>query len=951
MDGTPSGDISAPAPVQDAASIVKNLTPLTQQTMQSMGINAMPSAVSMEGNLSWFDRNQRKDETGKVIPIDVERGINLGDFARIVWQRRPEERMAVLRKMFPNQMVRVADTGEPIVEIAGPGGQKKDVLVNPPGFNAADLVEVGGSAPELVGGAIGMGLGQAGGAAVGGPPGAFIGRIAGAASGAAIGGIIKDVGARTAEGLPLDFREIEQSRSKEAELNALFDLGMSGGAKALRVFSPFAGERGPLEFNLQKGVDYFKRVHGENFETTPGEMAGSGPGAQFLRRVEATEAPQPGASTILGGIQSRGEAAISRVFNAAIGKRVPEEQLGNDLLNTMRSGITQPVEDAVTQARNDLVKRGETELVNTIDALAPGRATRNQAGEAIRSEFQSAQQLAKSRVDNAYATVRSIPGGSGKVLPADAVANAADRIAKELPNVGGNVLSSSRPDTLMTFLKDMQSQRGQKMSLDELTKLKNAAYDEIKKTEAVPEVRDRWFGMVADAYDKAIDSGIASVADKRLKGALTVARQTYKDALLPLDRHGLSDILRTPFESGYQAPEQLVSRLFSGVRAEHNYRVLQETLGAKSPAFNKIRSSLLNSWLSDAGDEITGRINPAKLEESFKALKSAHPEIYKDVVGGSEQKLFQTMRSIKAAGGELADMDQRELSALMTRGNPTRVELENLAKAQRDRDITLANSALKSVSESGTLGTTSPTDFINSLYNTSLPTANLKKALGALSPAQIEDLQTATLYRILTKASTFKSEYAPAFIEGTQSGISGKGLVNALGAPGSLERARNELLLGPKWKELVENGISVLSPREIKQGGGTFGRAGSMSATMTINKLLDMPFKYAALFTRKALIAMVYTSRPAKALLLNEVVGPKETAALANMLIASEPFLRKLNDTVGSDAAYSIVKDAKASIDKSLVQDTQPSQGEAQRGELLNFLRERKGKVKMQTVP
>lgn len=958
-----------PAPALDPAAIVKQLAPLTAQALNTMGINALPSAVSMEGNLSWFDRNQRKDEQGRVIPIDTERGINLGDYGRMVWQRRPEERIAVLRKMFPDQIVRLADTGEPIVEIAGPGGAKQDVLVNPPGFNAHDLLEIGSSLPETTGAIVGSTLGAAGGAAIAGPPGGFAGRIIGGAAGAAFGGMTKDVTARAAEQLPVDFGEIVKARSDEAEANALVDLGLSGASKALRVGSPFAGTKGPLEFNLRKAQDYFQNKWGEAFEATPGELSGS----TLLRRIEATEVPQPGASTILGNIRTRGEQSLMRVFNRAVGARSSEEQLGNDLIKSLRTRAVEPAEQAVIGARDALVAKGENELVNTIDTMTGGvgAQTREQAGEAVRSEFKAAHAAAKAEKDAAYAAVKALPGGTSKILSGNPVADAADEILKELPKVlkteivpavdaYGNpvsktvvkkqILASGRPEGLAGFLSDMKAQRGQKMTIDELTVLKNAARDEIAKTEAVPGVKDRWFGIIEDAYDKATKEGVAALPTSNLKDALENARNVYKTKFAPFDREGLHDILRRPNEGGFQSPEQLVSRLFSGVRAEHNYRVLKETLGPTSNAFNRVKRSVLDNWMLDASDPLTKRIDPTALENAFTGLRKSHPEIYKDVVGGSEQQLFQITRSLKAAGKEIGDLDPAELSQLIRTGSVTRDNILKLRDAQRVRDTVYANPVLEQIKQDGALPPDfEPIKFVRSLFNTDIPMSKVQAAIAKLPLSAQEDLRTATLYRVLTKAGEFKSDFAPSYIDNKLNPVSGKGLVSALGAPGSLERQRNELLLGPDNVDLVKNAISALSPRELTQK--YFGAAGGMSATTTIEKLLRVPLQYASSFARKFLTAFLYTTKTGEKLLLNEVAGPKETAALANMLVASEPFLRKMQATVGNDAAYSIVNDLKASIDKSILQDQQPSQANTQRDELLKFIQTRKGKVKMTTTP
>lgn len=972
---TVAGETAAPAQDTSLVGQARALAGSVQETMSALQ-NRPPLAVTMQGNVSWFDRNQRKDEQGRVIPIDMNQGIDLKEYSRMVWQRRPEERIAVLRKMFPGQVVRLADTGEPIVEVLEPGGTRHDVMINPPGFNAQDLLEVGSSAPEMIGGATGSTLGAAGGTALLGPAGGFAGRILGGAAGVAVGGAIKDVTARQAEGLPVNFSEIERTRSDEAEVNALFDFGLSAGAKGLRVFSPFAGEKGPLQFNLIKAKEWFKREHGMDYPITPGEQVGN----KLLLRLEATEAPQPGASTIIGGIQTEGEQKLTKLLNRAVGARVPEEELGRDVISELRQKTVKPVEDIVKSARDDLVKKGETELVGLIDSMTGvGSTTKREAGEAARTAFAAERKVRQARKDAAYAAVKQIPGGTGKTLPADSIVQAAQDIIDELPKyleteekivqgqygpftrrvVKEKVMPSGRPEGLQTFLTDMKKLKGQKMSLEELDNLKNAANNAIAATEAVAGAKDRWFTKVAVAYDKAVTEGAEALGQKAgntdLKDAILHARDVYKKEMLPLDREGLHDILRQANEPGFQSPEQIVNRLFTGSRAEHNYRALQETLGPTSTAFAKIKRSVLEGWINDASDKLTHRISPDKVEELFTALSSSkggHPEIYKDIVGSQEQALFTVTRSLKAAGKEIADLDPDELSHLIRAGSVTRDNVLKLAAAQRLRDTTFVNPILKQLASDGVLDPdVSPIKFVRALSNADVDTKFVQQALSRLQPAQLEQLKTAKLYEILSKAGEYKTEYMPLYLEGepVPMPVSAKGIVKAMGKSGSPERARNEMLLGPNHKELIDNVIMLLGPREVKQG--KFGQAGSMAVTGTLGYLLKKPFLYAEQYAKKLLVAATYTSDLGQSILTNEMASPAKTAALANMLVASEPFLRKVRDVVGDDAAYSVISDLKRSIDKFVIQDANVPQEQTQMEEMRQFLQTRRGSVKMGVKP
>lgn len=952
--------VSSTEPV--AATNAAMLAPLSQQAAASTAaLNAPPVSVSMQGNLDWFDRNQRKDEQGNTIPIDTSSGIDLKDFSRMVWQRRPEDRVRVLQKIFPGSLVREADTGDLIVEVRKPGEPTKDVLVNPLGFNPEDFVQTieQAAAPTIVG-TLGMLAGEAVGTRVAGPIGGGIGKFAGAAIGTGIGGAATDIAARGAEGIPLDLREVATEQAKNVALNSLFDVGLLGGAKALRAVSPFATTRGPLQFKLDEAKDYFKKNFGVEFKTTPAEESGSA----ILARLERTESQLPGASGVLGDIYSGTQKDLSDIFDAATGGRLTDEQLGQRIVPTVKANLVDPAEQAVQSAKKALLDKGETEIADIIDSLGPSASTKRTAGETIRQEFKAGRDSAKGATDAAYGVVRSLPGGMKKILPGNSVADAADSIYAELPKVlktkeiptvdaYGNprsktvvkqeLLKSGIPEGLLSFLGDMQSVRGQNMTIDELTQLKNRARDEIAKTEAVPGVKDRWFGIIASAYDKAITEGLDKVPDPVLKSALTQAKETYKTRLLPFDREGLHDILRTEYEAGFKSPEQLVSRLFSGERADYNYRVLKETLGGKSDAFQQIRKSVIEGWRQGAVDPITGRINPAKLESKLLGLREDHPEIYSDVVGPNTKRLFEATASLRAARKEITDVDPEELAALMRRGSVAGPELERLMLAQKQRDTVLANGYLQSLA-SGKPTSVTPTEFISSLFNSKTDNRYLSEVLGSLTPAQTEDFQRAALYRVLMKAGDSKVDMA-RYLSGEQSPIQANAMAKVLGPIGSDELARNQMLLGPKYTELIQQAMALLAPREEKTG--LFKAAGSMAATGILQKLLSLPLQYMEQWAKKSVAATIYTSEPFKNILINAKFGPKETAAYANMLIASEPFIKAMNSTFGHDAAFSIALDAKHSIDQFVRQNSQPTEKEAQQGELMKFLQTQKGKVKL----
>jgi hypothetical protein len=66
-------------------------------------------------------------------------------------------------------------------------------------------------------------------------------------------------------------------------------------------------------------------------------------------------------------------------------------------------------------------------------------------------------------------------------------------------------------------------------------------------------------------------------------------------------------------------------------------------------------------------------------------------------------------------------------------------------------------------------------------------------------------------------------------------------------------------------------------------------------------------------------LATLYTMPSVQKLTTNRVLGPAERAAIANTLIASEPFTRRVLEVTGDETmAGQIISEAKDSIDQYL---------------------------------
>lgn len=914
--------------VADPAAEMAKFRNLTAMPMTQGAVNQV-AAVSVSPNLSITEREGRRDASGELIPISNE-GIGSRYF-RAAMQRGPEAQLAVIQKMYPDKRARILQDGKITIELMdSETGKPKEVIINPYGMEAADLMDLAVQAPEIAAGTAAAimtgGTGFAKTAAQ-----LVFSALAGAGTGA-----VRDVVSRSAEGIPVQFGEIGSARGQEAALDLFLSTSLLGAAKATRAMSPFAKEikAGTLEHDFEGGRRFFREVFGEDIPATPADITGS----PALRAVEAVEGQQPGARTVVGQMQKRRNDTLRRIMDRGLGKVTPEETIGEEAISTIRKVEVEPLEQAITTARQAAEAKGEQRVLDMIDdAIGTprgGRVTPSEAGTKTLGEFQTKLSEAKSKVDQAYAAVNALPGGSGDVLDGTPAADAAKAILDELPRktAGGQseILKTGVPDGLLKSLNDLESLRGSKVSLQTLTNMKRAAYDEIAKTEAVPGTKDRWFSKVAAAYEDGIQKGVDATGDPRLKAALTNAKETYKKELLPFDRPGVAELAKGEFDTARLSPEQVANRLFEGSKAIENYRILKTTLGADNPAFKVLKRSWADSQIAEVSDPITGAIDAQALANRFAKLNADKPELVQEIFGNKFSSLTKNLGDL-VMFKQLKNLDQEGVEVLMSTPNVNAADFKNVVQMQLNRDKAYANRLIGDVADGLPIASKlKPTEFVKRIANTDTPTADVKKVLDTLAtenPEAREAVATAAFYRILDQASTRTAANAAQSVRGGALDINATRLAEALGRPGTAQRLRNELLLSdagapvtpgaanPSRIDIIENLIKVKAPSEIKDQ--TMAAAGGLGSGMVIRQALNSPLKYASNYAKNLFVSILYTSELGTKLAANRMFGPAEASAIANTLIASEPFARRLMEVTGDDRlAGQIMGELKDSIDQ-----------------------------------
>lgn len=918
------------APVENATQTA-NIDELAKfdaaMSARGEGINLPPTTITATPSLTPAERFGRRDEAGEPIPFDVKRG--LGDRLatwRVAQQSGDEAKLQVLQQLYPNKRARILPTGDLTVELTdSETGKPKEVLVDPDGIGEIELMELASQMPEIAAGTAAA-IASRGTGFMKTAAQIVLSSLASAGAGAA-----KDIALRSVEpGVQTNLGEIASRRSTEAALDMFLQTGGAGAAKSLRALSPFARDikPGTKEFDAARGREFFKRVFGEDVKLTPAEATGS----PALRALEAMESKMPGARTLMTKFRESGDEAIARIQKRATGELVPEEAIGESGIGTVRRELVEPLEKALEQTRTSVAARGNQRIKDILDEATgiggPGEdMTLTQAGGVVLEDFDTRLAQAERSVNLDFAKVRSLPGGSGDVLDGTAAANAAAAIRKELPTVlkkeGRETLTSGVPEGLLKALDDLEKLRGGKVSLQTLTNMKKAAYDSIAafKT-AHGDVKDRWFTKIAQAYEQGIDAGIDATGDAELRAALTTAKETYKRELLPFERPGLKELAKDEFTGGRLSPIQVVNRFFEGPKAVENFSMLKEVLGESSPAFRVMKRAWADTKLEAVTDPITKTIKPRELQLAIQQLPK---ELRTELLGKHADALDNAL-NLQTGLKELKSLDSDSIRALLAIKDPGVDDLKAVIRMQGNVDTAYINSIVADVADGLPIASKlKPTEFVKKLLNTSTPTKDVSKVLTTLaaeSPETREAISKHTFYQLLDAASYREADTAGKLIAGEPLRLSPIKLAEALGRPGTASRNRYELLLGtdklPEGAtrlEVLENLVKTLAPREGRDAA--FGATGGMAQGTAIQLSLSSPLKYAWHYTKKAAYAALYLDPRIAKLVTNQRFSGPETAAIANTLIASEPFLRNLVDITGDEiVAGEVVSNLKQSIDR-----------------------------------
>lgn len=858
------------------------------------------------------------------VALDIQSG--LSGWERLMYEVRgsQEAEVEALQRKYGNEAVRLSTTGVPIVRVMdAETGKPKDILVDENKMTARDLGAVVGAIPEIGGAVLGfiygrklpMGIGRMGGLR------GFARDVVAESAGSALAGAAEDVAIEAVDPSgdvsAANLGRSAEERGKGAVVDAAFNAAGLGTLKFFKFLRNPFGRPGQLQFDAITAREYLKKRYGIDVPLTTGEASGN----PYLAAQESFLAQQPTGKRVRA-IKEQQNERILQLQEKMTGAVADEEAIGREAIQTIQ-GSVDPAKQAERAARAGVQATGEAGIRAEV-AVATGTAAPtpriDQLGSKIRTQVTALRDAVKGESDVLYEKVRSLPGGTGKVFPADDLAHDATALLAKLPTRGTVPMEEFAPPDVINRLRQMTTMKGQKLSLSDLQQMRRDTYEAIPRAEGVPGRGSHYLGEIADMLTKAIDDGVKAMPTPDLKNALASANKHYKDKVVPFNRVGISDLFRRSDEGGFVFDADVVGRVAAD---PGKFQVLKETLGASSPEFSQVKRHIADDILrrSSADGET---LDAKSLFSNLKHFHDKNPSIAEDVFGARLPELMRHARDLDV--GQVQKIGYDELQTILSSKAPMRARLGALYKAQQEKDALFKNKLLKDIAgDELNVSDVKPGDFVNRFLDAASP-QEVKEVLGHLSsnPKLLDDIRAKTVERVFARSSR---PVRPEHVAKVLGGKPAEGST-AVGIAEQLTDPKVRAILGPTViKDLEQFAKLAAAPEHVQ---AEFGRTGMFSVGNAVGTLIRKgPLKYlTGTAIHDAIVSRIITN-PLLRRWASQI--PANDPAAWQVVLTSAPFMRMVIEEFGEGTgADRAVEQIKTSVDRwFLERQPQARQGAA----------------------
>ncbi len=911
-----------PKPAVGVGAVTVPVAPLT-----GAALDATIQAANERGRVAAVNALGRTEFEKKVLPMDVERqglreGIPLDTESgipalarlRVELQRNKESQIKVLQGIYGESNVRKNPKGGLVITQIDPAtGKPQDVLVDPEGPDVGDWLKAAVQIPEMLGALLvtkGVSPATLKGVM---PVLKFVGKMA---LGQEAAGALKDVGARAAEGLPIDLPEIAKERGEMAAVDMTLGTLGAAGAKAVGIGASPLGNRAvktQIQEAAQARADLVSKF-GLPPDALP-QTIGQSTGNVLFQRLESMGRKMPGSSTAFESLMQRQNAELNSVTRAIEGANppLPEEVLGQRLagalgeygegyerrIATLGSEIGQTaqaeIESGVTRA---------TGVLNPVSKVQLGKDIR----EAAMAKRKAYEALGQQEYGEVY---KQLPEGVKNIGGEPLAKDAAELLNKLPTNIKTaevetglldefgaplkseketkKVLTEFVPANVLGKLRQLVDSEGE-FTLKELTAMRNEVANDIAVGEATPGYQTRYLGKIRDMLTNRIRGGLEEIDPSGgLLKTWETANNNYAKRAQELNRAGIAELFKTTEAgTGYLGDTAVVERALSGRGADDIYNAYKGFFGESHPAVKQLKRAV--------ADEVVGTnpLDPMVDAKGFvrrlEGLYRDAPELADEVFGKEARKLRSSALAMKEG-----TLNAEELADVMRSGNLSATKLNEMMAAERTRETIYKNSILKETRE-GVFGTgtrINPNEFVERFAFKASP-PEVRSALGVLSETQpdlIPEIRQYAVSKVFAEARDKSGE------------LTASGLESALKSQS--QRERLESIAGADTVKDIENLAKFLKPGELADD--LLGSVGSFGATGRLTRVIEhSDLGYAKLYVKNRLLGMIYTSKPLREWLSRGPVSDEAIGKLLKAAVMTEPVVRAVGLPNAGSASDSI---------------------------------------------
>lgn len=841
-------------------------------------------------------------------PLDVESGLTTWDRLQLARRSAERDQFAYLKNKYGDK-IRKSDSGEWIVRVPDEAtGGEKDIVANPHKLTIGDMGSLMGHAPEVaawVAGEKGLraipALGKMRGI------GGLMRDVVGGAAGAETFGTAQDIETRSIEDrAPLDLGEILGRRAGGFVADVAVGTPMAGAARFFNwVRSPFGGLSTDVQFDMVAAQKEFYQKTGILVPLNLAEISGNPDIVRRFRQLKYL----PGSAEPMAAFKQRQSGAMKKLQDIIVGTDYADDlRVGKQVMSSVEGKIAPVIEGqatAKTAAEAELeATRATTHLgamtkgTSEIESLVAGQTLPERlpkaayVGEMIRNRLVQLRDTAKANVDALYQNFRDIDtamvrlGGQPAVFPSDDLAKAAKKIVAELPpqfkqtaagaQVSGPSTAFVEEPSILRRLNELISSEGGLYRFSDLQNMRNAVFDDMAKSEAVPGLDKRYLSKIANILTDAMEQGIDQLQNPALKQALQKANAAYKTELVPFEKKGIAELFANEFENGHVFPGQIVESLTSGPAAADRYNLMKQFLGTDSLEMKALNRHVADSVLSQGQLLGAANLDAKTFLRNMSKFVDEQPEIAEQVFGKKQADLVQSAKTMILAD-ETAKLPLVDVEKLVAEGKATTPALQKLMRAQKALDEKTSNSIIDAIHRKTVTGLDVSAEDIVTRWIPKSSRDELQQLMSMLAdqPELVEEM---------------RSLYAQkAFAKGAETGKSVSQIITK-----AYGDDKGKLILGDKMFEDLQ--MYGALEKGIKAASGADAGAG-LASMSRLDKMMMEPFKFAPQAIREWVTAKILTSDKMRNWALAGKPGEPGNLML---VLSSPPFIQAVSDTFGA---------------------------------------------------